>query len=223
MIGLVLALALAVQVPLLSPEAAQRIAPVVQAIEAEKARQATLPPPVDDRERLERMGALDQAGRTALIDVDLSTLPPDEIPGARAAMWGYLSAVDADNAAALLTMVPDEGWFYRSVWGDRASSAAFLIVQHSNLGLWQRFVPVLEPLVATGEVDGGSYALMYDRLAINEGRPQRYGSQMICRDGQWVVDTLEDPEQVDERRRQVGLPTTLAEYQAYFATMPPCT
>ena len=54
-------------------------------------------------------------------------------------------------------------------------------------------MPVLEPLVVTGEVDGQSFGLMYDRLAVNEGRPQRYGSQMKCEAGRYVPEPLEDP------------------------------
>ena len=83
--------------------------------------------------------------------------------------------------------------------------------------------PVLEPLVAQGEVEGQSYGLMYDRLAINEGRPQRYGTQMTCKDGRWVVDTLEDPERVEQWRREMKFPWTLAEYEARFRDYPPCT
>lgn len=120
-------------------------------------------------------------------------------------------------------MVPPEGWFKKSVYGEQAAGAAFLIIQHSDLENWRRFVPVLEPLVAQGEVDGQSYGLMYDRLAINEGRPQRYGTQMTCKDGRWVVDKLEDPERVDERRSAMNFPGTMAEYEAHFRTYPPCT
>lgn len=84
-------------------------------------------------------------------------------------------------------------------------------------------MPVLEPLVATGEIDGQSYAMMYDRLALSEGRPQRYGTQMTCVDSRWTVNTLEDPDTVEERRRAMGFPGTLEDYKAHFATFPPCT
>jgi hypothetical protein len=230
MIGIVVATALALQDPTtppsdapLSPEAQALIAPVLEAMAAERARQAALPPPADDRERLERMGVLDQAGRRVLAGVNLHVLPADQIPAARKAMWAPVAEADRENAAALVAMTPPEGWFYRSVWGEKASSAAFHIVQHSDLALWRRFVPVLEPLVATGEVEGQSYAMMYDRLALNEGRPQRYGTQMTCRNGVWAIDTLEDPDNVEARRKAMDFPWTLEEYKAHFATYPPCT
>jgi hypothetical protein len=133
--------------------------------------------------------------------------------------------MDARLTSKLLKMVPPKGWFLTSVYGDQAAGAAFLIIQHSEIEHWRRFVPILEPLVARGEVDGQSYGLMYDRLAINEERPQRYGTQMTCVGGRWVIDyaNLEDPETADARRQAMGFLQTLAEYETNFAAYPPCT
>lgn len=211
--------------PHISAQAAALIAPVGEAIEAEKARQAALPPPANDRERLERMGRLDQVGRRAGVAIDLSSLPEAERAGAETALWAPVGAEDERLMDELLTMVPPEGWFLKSVYGEQAAGAAFLIVQHSGLEHWRRFVPVLEPLVAAGEVDGEEFGLMYDRLAIHEGRPQRYGTQMTCKAGKWVIDrdNLEDPENADARRAAMGFSWTLAEYEAIFAKYPPCT
>ena len=86
-------------------------------------------------------------------------------------------------------------------------------------------MPVLEPLVALGEVDGAEYGLMYDRLAVNENRPQRYGTQMACIGGRWAIDyaNLEDPQTADARRAAMGFMQTLAEYETNFARYPACT
>ena len=205
--------------------AAALIQAVSGAIEAEKARQAALPPAVTDRERLERMGALDQVGRRASISVDVSGLPEAERKAAEVAAWAPIEDLDRTHLAQLLAMLPPEGWFLESVYGDGAASAAFLIIQHADLEQWRRFVPVLEPLVAAGEVHGQRYGLMYDRLAINENRPQRYGTQMACKDGRWTIDreNLEDPVNADRRRAEMGFHPTLAEYDTNFAHYPPCT
>ena len=223
MIAFVLALALAAQEP--SAEVLQRIAPVQAAIDAEVARQAALPPPRNDAERLDRMGAMDQVGRRALIAVDLNDLPEAERQAANDVLWAPVSAMDNRLTAKLLKMVPPKGWFLKSVYGEQGSGAAFLIIQHSDLELWRRFVPILEPLVALGEVDGSEYGLMYDRLAINEDRPQRYGTQMACIGGRWAIDyaNLEDPENADARREAMGFMQTLAEYEMNFAAYPACT
>lgn len=225
MLGLAMAVVLSMSQPNpdgLSVEAREAIKPVVQALETEKARQAALAPAASDRERLERMGVLDQAGRHALNSVDYSRLPPEERSAARAAIWRVLGENDRALMAELLTMVPPEGWFLKSRYGEQAAGSTFLIVQHSGAEHWRRFVPVLEPLVARGEVDGEEYGLMYDRLAVSEGRPQRYGTQMTCRDGRWVVENLEEPERVETRRREMGFRWTMAEYEARFAASAPC-
>ena len=166
-----LCLALPALAQTLSFQARALIAPVAAAIAAERARQAALPPAASASEKLERMGALDQVGRRALVKIDLTLLPEAERKAARTAMWAPIEAVDQENQKALLAMVPPEGWFLQSRYGEKAADAAFHIVQHSDLDLWRRFVPVLEPLVATGEVDGQSFGLMFDRLAVSEGRP----------------------------------------------------
>lgn len=223
MIGLLFAAALASQD--LGPEVQARIAPVQAAIDAEIARQAALPRPRNDAERLDRMGALDQAGRRALTSIDLNDLPEEQQAAANDALWEPVAAMDRRLMGKLLKMVPPKGWFLQSVYGRQGAGAAFLIVQHSDLEHWRRFVPILEPLVATGEVEGQSYGLMYDRLAINEGRPQRYGTQMACIGGRWAIDyaNIEDPENADARREAMGFPQTLAEYETRFAHYPACT
>lgn len=219
-----IALLLAFQQPTLSPDATRLIAPVIVAIETEQTRQAALPPPADLNERFLRMYRLDQQSRAALKEIDFTTLPPAERQPAMAAMWSAIGAVDKANETTLLKMLPPEGWFYKSVYGEGPANTAFLIVQHSDVELWRRFLPILEPLVATGEVDGQSFGLMYDRLAVADGRPQRYGTQLTCKAGKLVVDyaDIEDAEQVEERRRSMGFSWTLSEYEAFFADYPPC-
>jgi hypothetical protein len=198
----------------LSPGARAAIAPVLDAIAAERAAQAKLPPPRDDAEKLIRLGRLDQAPRMALRHVDLSKAPAAERAATGVAVGEAMRAVDSETEAEVLRMVPPEGWFARSKYGHEAARAAFHIIQHSSVENWRRFLPVIERLVAEGEADGDSYALMYDRLAISEGRPQRYGSQLRCEGGKLVPYPLEDPARVEELRKQMGMPFTYADQLA---------
>jgi hypothetical protein len=222
--ALVFAAALAVAAPTppspLSPQGQALIAPVHDAIAKARADLAALPPPKDDTEKLLRMQKLDQAPRK-VIQIDLSALSPQEKVRAQAAMWAEITPIDEANQTALMAMLPPEGWFKISKYGQAASAAAFLIIQHSNVELWRRFVPVLKDLAAKGEVRGGDYALMYDRLALHDHQPQLYGSQMTCRAGKYVPDNLADPEHVDERRTALGM-GPYKDYLALFANDPPC-
>ena len=187
------------------------------AISGARARISELPPPTTDSETLIRMAQLEQAPRLALSELDLSTLSEADKQRMWADIWGQIGPIDRQNQMLLLQMLPAEGWFPISRYGREAANAAFLIVQHADQSLWRRFLPTIEAMVMTGEAEGPAYALMYDRLALSEGRAQRYGSQMRCSSGQYVVsEPVEDMATVDARRASVGL-GTLAENAKRFA------
>ena len=206
----------------LSRETLMLIAPVSAAIAKVRAEQAALPPPKDDAEKLLRMRDLEQAPRAAMMAVDFQKVPPAERKAAYTAMWEQITPIDEANQKAVLEMLPPEGWFTISRYGKEASRAAFLIVQHGNVELWRRFVPVLEPLAAMGEVEGSHFALMYDRLETMEGRKQRYGSQMSCKAGKWVPAPIEAPEELDARRAKFGMEPYAGYLAKNFSGPAPC-
>ena len=63
------------------------------------------------------------------------------------------------------------------------------------------------------EISQLNLAMLTDRVLLAEGKHQIYGTQFVIRDGEWVPLRLEDEENVDDRRAEVGLPP-LAEYKA---------
>ena len=211
-----------IQAQSLSPETQAFVAPVEAAIHAVRTRQGELEPATDIQTRLERMGELDQAGRLVIVSLDFSKVPAEERQAAIKAASAPIEAVDQENQAALLTLIPAEGWFLKSRYGDKAAAAAFHIVQHSDEHLWARFLPVLEPLVAQGEIDGQSFAMMFDRLATSEGRAQRYGTQFRCDNGKWRPYPIEAPESLEDRRREMAFPMPFAAYLAHFQSQPYC-
>jgi hypothetical protein len=209
------ALPLHAQVTVQTPEQGQAL--VAAAIESARSRLSELPPATTDAEKLIRMADLEQAPRLVLSDLDLSALSEADKWSMWAGIWGQIGPIDREHQTLLLQMVPEEGWFPISRYGREAATAAFLIVQHSDPSLWRRFLPSIDAMVKAGEADGAAYALMYDRLALTEGRPQRYGPQMRCSDGQYVVvEPVEDIDRIDARRASVGL-GTLAKNLERFA------
>lgn len=204
----------------MAPEPDRAIAPLVLRIEQEQAKLDSLPPDADLKTRFASVYVLDQYPRQFMGEVLRSELSAEDMAKARGEASAIMAEQDAKNLQIVLEHLPPEGWYLRSRYGVEVATTAFLVVQHSNLETWRRFVPVLEPLVAAGEVDGQSYGLMYDRLALAEKRPQRYGSQLACRNGEWVVLNLEAPEAVDDRRREMGFTESHADYVAGFKSMP---
>ncbi|WP_312137280.1 DUF6624 domain-containing protein [Brevundimonas sp.] len=196
------------------------VAPLVHRIEQEQSKLDSLPADADLKTRFASVYVLDQYPRQFMGEILRSELSAEDMAKARGEASAIMAEQDAKNLQIVLEHLPPEGWYLRSRYGVEVATTAFLVVQHSNLETWRRFVPVLEPLVAAGEVDGQSYALMYDRLALAEMRPQRYGSQLACQDGEWVVLNLEAPEAVDNRRREMGFTESHADYVAGFKSMP---
>lgn len=109
-----------------------------------------------------------------------------------------MEEIDTNNVAYLIGLIKEVGWIDKSRFGEQASTGAFFIVQHShNFPLMMTALPKLKK-------DGflGFYALMYDRLQIMMAEKQLYGSQFFGKAG---LMPLEDPENVDKRRKEMGL------------------
>jgi hypothetical protein len=149
----------------------------------------------------------------------LQTPPPEPIAeAAQALMNDEARALGRANSTWLKEVLARIGWFDIGRYGAEASQAAWLIVQHSDHDpAWQREVlEMLRPRVARGDMQGTYFAYLVDRTAVNAGQPQTYGTQGRCvGPGDWQPNTLIDPDNLDRRRAEVGLPP-IAEYRARF-------
>jgi hypothetical protein len=120
-----------------------------------------------------------------------------------------MEAVHRQNAARLKEIIAEHGWPHEEVAGEDGAKAAWLIAQHA-IGEPDFQRQALQQLLrhsAQGKVPAWHAAYLEDRIATQEGRPQRYGTQWIddIRDGLTRPLPLEDPERVNEFRAAVGL------------------
>ena len=143
-------------------------------------------------------------------------------PGAKGRVMSRLMRAtcltDRDNTAWLKADVAANGWFTISATGERASSSAWLMAQHADRDRdFQRHVlALMEPLVASGEVTRGNYAYLWDRIAVSENRPQRYGTQGRCTGpGRWEPNEIEDRDRVEALREEAEI-GSLVEYEAHM-------
>jgi hypothetical protein len=194
------------------------LAPVLDAIDKAEARNQSPPAPRTVSETLIRMGAIDQSGRLMISKVNWSALSPEEGREADALLAQRLEPIDRANLAELLKLLPPAGWFSFSQFGRPAAEAAFHVVQHGDTATQQRVLPSIEALAKVGEADPESFAKMYDRVAVALGRPQRYGTQFHCIDGFTTPFPLEDPADVEARRRAIGLTGSFAGMAAAVAS-----
>jgi hypothetical protein len=61
--------------------------------------------------------------------------------------------------------------------------------------------------------DGAGAAWLLDRVRVNAGQPQLYGTQFTVTDGHFGPCPIEDPHRLDERRAAAGL-EPFADYEA---------
>lgn len=119
-----------------------------------------------------------------------------------------MAAKDAEHTEAMRAILAQVGWPGRSLVGPDGAKAAFLLVQHSpDLAFMARALPLLEAAARRGEGSLQDWALMHDRVALNRGGRQRFGTQFGIEGGRLVLDPCEDPSGLAARRASVGLPT----------------
>ena len=180
-----------------------RWAQLLQTIAARRAKAAASVGAPALREELLALAARDQAARRASLAAD------DPVEAEQA-----LAALDADTTARMKQIVATHGWPGKSLVGKDGAYAAWLLVQHSrDVGFQKLCLEKLELAVAQGEAQAVEHAYLYDRVAVNTGKPQRWGTQF--RD--LAPFPIEDAARVDERRKAIGLPS-LADYQEFLRT-----
>jgi hypothetical protein len=122
-------------------------------------------------------------------------------------LFGRLSAIDSTNLAWLKPRILAEGLPTRLQVGEDGMEAVFLLVQHADRdpGFQAQVLPLAEAAFQAGDLEGEEFAMLSDRVARAQGRPQRYGTQADITDGQVVIDHIEDSAGVDGRRAALGL------------------
>lgn len=101
-------------------------------------------------------------------------------------------------------------WIDRKRFGKRISMAAWLLMQHADdhVELQALALSRMEPYLKNKGVDKGDYAYLWDRVAVNSGRKQRYGTQPTWEctpEGKLTLQPMEDPDNVNKRRKKMGM------------------
>jgi len=124
------------------------------------------------------------------------------------------ASIDNDNAEYLKKVVEEDGWPTITAYGPTAAQAAWLLAQHADhdVAFQKRCFTLIQNL-PEGEVDQGNVARLEDRILINEGKPQRYGTQFQGEGRSFGPYPIEDERNLETRRASMGL-GPYAEYKA---------
>ena len=120
--------------------------------------------------------------------------------------------VDAVNTARMKEIVEEHGWPTKRLVGEDGARSAWLLVQHADANpAFQRQCLELMKASDSGQVSAVDVAYLTDRVLVNEGKDQIYGTQFWTVDGYLVPRPIADEARVEALRAEIGM-TTMQEY-----------
>lgn len=121
-------------------------------------------------------------------------------------LWQKINRQDSIDLVKVENILNTYGWPGVDEVKMRGNSAVFLVIQHAPLKVQEQYLPIMREAVKKQKAQPGQLALLEDRVALGEGKKQIYGSQIgVSPDGSFYISPLEDPDNVDKRRAEVGL------------------
>lgn len=165
------------------------------------------------RENLLLMAKQDQEARAFLQSSGLRIDPTSP-------EFARIREVDSANLKRLKHIVSQDGFPTAGMVGLDGVDAAWLLTIHAagDADFQQQVLKLTKEHVRRGEVRSDQVALLTDDLLDGRGKPQRYGTNFVWRDGELQPAPMEDEANVDERRRAAGL-GILANYACVLRTM----
>ena len=116
------------------------------------------------------------------------------------------------GAARLCQILKEFGWPSTSRVGKDGVAAAFYLLKHNApFELQVDLLPGIVAAVRRKEIEKGGLAELVDRMRLDAGLKQLFGTQASVVDGVLLISPIDAESQVDERRKQFELPP-LAEY-----------
>lgn len=154
---------------------------------------------VELAKRVER----DQKARFKLIGLDKQDSSDAQN---RTEIFNDLARIDKENTSWLKTEVESHGWLGKTLVGTDGAHSAWLLVQHADKDReFQTHCLKLMSEMPKGEVAPIDFAYLTDRVLVADNKPQRYGTQCVFENGKAVVKDVEDRENLNKRRTQLGM------------------
>lgn len=103
---------------------------------------------------------------------EMSLLSADEIVEYSTEM----ERVDSLNQATVFGILDKEGW--PSHLSDKANRAIWIVIDHSDLAYRSKYLYLVKKKAEEGVLDKTDYAILKDRVLMEESKPQIYGTQI---------------------------------------------
>ena len=118
-----------------------------------------------------------------------------------------MEETDSTNLVVVSHILDCYGWL--DGLSQEANKAIFLVIDHSDLETMNRYQSLFHKAAEKGYISFGDLVTMEDRMLMNDGKPQKYGTQAYAlgREGESIIYIwpVEEPEKLNKRRADVGL------------------
>ena len=170
------------------------------------------------KHELDSLYEVDQRYRAMLFDPRLNRRPDSlaavlsvSKEGLNNAIMGQMFRTDATNLTRILAILKQYGYPGKSLVGAPTNEAAWSVIQHAP-ALIPQYLPMMKTAAETGELPFSRYATMLDRQLVFENKEQLYGTQaQNYNNKEWFIWPIQNPAQVNQRRKQAGFKTTVEE------------
>ena len=113
---------------------------------------------------------------------------------------------DSTSLITVSDIIEKYGWPGTSQVGEKANGALYLTIQHAqDNSLREKYFPFLQASAKSGESRLADVATMKDRILVDKGKRQLYGTQYKHIDGQRVLLPTRNMNGLHKRRKKVGL------------------
>ena len=91
-----------------------------------------------------------------------------------------MKRIDSKNALRVQQIIDLYGWLGSDELGEDANETLFLCIQHADdLIIQTKYLPILKKAMEEGNADGWQYAFLTDRIKMNRGEKQVYGTCLL--------------------------------------------
>lgn len=117
---------------------------------------------------------------------------------------------DSINRIIITEIIDKYGWLSRNEVGEKGNLALWAVIQHSDSDIktQEKYFTVMQKAVKEGKARRQDLAYLEDRILVNQGKKQLYGTQFnLDKETKEIKPKdVEDPENLNKRRESVGLP-----------------
>ncbi len=118
-----------------------------------------------------------------------------------------VSRCDSVNLSKIKKIINKYGWPTLNLVGKKASHKFWLLVQHADkdIRFQKKCLHLLKGAVKNKQAYIKDLAYLTDRVLVNQGKKQKYGTQFFKKKGGYISKPIYNKKSINKRRKKIGL------------------